>query len=183
MYVMWLVSVLLPNSLYSPVEMPASRDRVIRSPKLAAIGVATLSGLMPTFLDAIITPIMTRPVECRVRDVTTWKQLRALSLSLCNCCCWANGAPVLFLFLYKGLGHITKGPQGFLPVVPNGQFNSAVCTVWRKKYQNQYSRTKNIIIFIPHILFSCQNLHFPQWNLNNVSGVGNSGVLCYSQLM
>lgn len=59
---MRMVSVLLPNSLYSPVEMPASRDRVIRSPRLAAIGVATLSGLMPTFLDAMITPIMTRPV-------------------------------------------------------------------------------------------------------------------------
>lgn len=53
---------LLPSSLYSPVEMPASRDRVIRSPRLAAIGVATLSGLMPTFLDATITPIMISPV-------------------------------------------------------------------------------------------------------------------------
>lgn len=41
--------------------MPASRDSVIRSPRLAAIGVATLSGLMPTFLDAMMTPIMMRP--------------------------------------------------------------------------------------------------------------------------
>lgn len=50
-----------PSSLYRPVLMPANRARVIRSPRLAAIGVATLSGLMPTFLDAMITPIMIRP--------------------------------------------------------------------------------------------------------------------------
>ena len=51
----------LPSSLYSPVEMPAKRDRVMRSPRLAAMGVATLSGLIPTFLDNRITPIMMRP--------------------------------------------------------------------------------------------------------------------------
>lgn len=60
---------LLPSSLYSPVEMPASRDKVIKSPRLAAIGVATLSGLMPTFLDAMITPIIMSPVEHHVRHV------------------------------------------------------------------------------------------------------------------
>ena len=63
---------LLPSSLYSPVDTPASRDRVIRSPRLAAMGVATLSGLMPTFLDAMITPIMMSPVGFYARDVTTW---------------------------------------------------------------------------------------------------------------
>lgn len=41
--------------------MPANNVSVIRSPKLAAMGVATLSGLMPTFLEAMITPIMIRP--------------------------------------------------------------------------------------------------------------------------
>ncbi len=50
-----------PSSLYRPVLMPANSDRVIRSPRLAAMGVATLSGLMPTFLDAMITPIIIRP--------------------------------------------------------------------------------------------------------------------------
>lgn len=55
--------------------MPASRDKVIRSPRLAAMGVATLSGLMPTFLDATITPIMMRPVEFRVRPVRARKTL------------------------------------------------------------------------------------------------------------
>lgn len=45
--------------------MPANRARVIRSPRLAAMGVATLSGLMPTFLDAMITPIMIRPGQKR----------------------------------------------------------------------------------------------------------------------
>lgn len=40
---------------------PANKDKVMRSPKLAAIGVATLSGLIPTFLEPIITPIITRP--------------------------------------------------------------------------------------------------------------------------
>lgn len=54
--------------------MPANSARVIRSPRLAAIGVATLSGLMPTFLDAMITPIMIRPGRkrrgkiCQVSD-------------------------------------------------------------------------------------------------------------------
>ncbi|KAG7265510.1 hypothetical protein CRUP_034302 [Coryphaenoides rupestris] len=43
------------------VLTPASRDRVMRSPRLAAMGVATLSGLMPTFLEPKITPIITRP--------------------------------------------------------------------------------------------------------------------------
>lgn len=49
--------------------MPASSDKVIRSPRLAAMGVATLSGLMPTFLDATITPIMMRPED----SIRTWK--------------------------------------------------------------------------------------------------------------
>lgn len=53
----------IPSSLYRPVEMPARSDKVIKSPRLAAIGVATLSGLMPTFRDAIITPIMMSPAE------------------------------------------------------------------------------------------------------------------------
>lgn len=53
--------VCVPSSLYRPVDMPARRDRVIKSPRLAAMGVATLSGLMPIFLDAIITPIMMSP--------------------------------------------------------------------------------------------------------------------------
>lgn len=47
--------------------MPASRERVIRSPRLAAMGVATLSGLMPTFLDAMMTPIMMRPTIVSIR--------------------------------------------------------------------------------------------------------------------
>jgi hypothetical protein len=45
--------------------MPASSERVIRSPRLAAMGVATLSGLMPTFLDAMITPIIMIPADRR----------------------------------------------------------------------------------------------------------------------
>lgn len=82
---------LLPSSLYSPVETPASRDRVIRSPRLAAMGVATLSGLMPTFLDAMITPIMMSPVGFYVRDVTTWTMwdmshclIRVISVTICS---------------------------------------------------------------------------------------------------
>lgn len=62
--------------------MPANRDRVIRSPRLAAMGVATLSGLMPTFLDAMITPIMMSPAEWRGHifiRVSSWM----------NSCVWA----------------------------------------------------------------------------------------------
>lgn len=35
--------------------------RVIRSPKLAAMGVATLSGLMPVFFEPTITPTIIIP--------------------------------------------------------------------------------------------------------------------------
>ena len=35
--------------------------KVTKSPKLAAMGVATLSGLMSSLLEAIITPIITTP--------------------------------------------------------------------------------------------------------------------------
>ncbi|KAG7266335.1 hypothetical protein CRUP_027579 [Coryphaenoides rupestris] len=57
----WLGSAKGRPLMCSAVEMPASSDRVMRSPRLAAMGVATLSGLMPTFRDARITPIMMRP--------------------------------------------------------------------------------------------------------------------------
>lgn len=43
----------------------ASKYSVMRSPRLAAMGVATLSGLIPTFLDPIITPTTTRPADGR----------------------------------------------------------------------------------------------------------------------
>lgn len=43
----------------------ASKYRVMRSPRLAAMGVATLSGLIPTFLDPIITATTTRPGDER----------------------------------------------------------------------------------------------------------------------
>lgn len=50
-----------PSSLYKPQLIPESRARVMRSPRLAAIGVATLSGLIPIFLDPMMTPIMIMP--------------------------------------------------------------------------------------------------------------------------
>jgi len=49
--------------LKSVLLIPASRERVMRSPRLAAMGVAMLSGLIPTFLAPMITPIITRPRE------------------------------------------------------------------------------------------------------------------------
>lgn len=61
----------------------ASRYRVMRSPRLAAMGVATLSGLIPTFLDPIITATTTRPGQDRV---TTDSRFTALSsLRFCPC--------------------------------------------------------------------------------------------------
>lgn len=53
----------LPIYLKRVLLIPASRERVIKSPRLAAMGVAMLSGLIPTFLAPMITPIITRPRE------------------------------------------------------------------------------------------------------------------------
>lgn len=41
--------------------MPERSAKVMRSPKLAAMGVATLSGLIPIFRDPMMTPIMIIP--------------------------------------------------------------------------------------------------------------------------
>ena len=43
--------------------MNASKESVITSPNDAAIGVATLSGLTPNFLESKITKIITRPKQ------------------------------------------------------------------------------------------------------------------------
>jgi len=42
--------------------MSDNNDKVMRSPRDAAIGVATLSGLMPSFLEQTMTKIITTPV-------------------------------------------------------------------------------------------------------------------------
>lgn len=44
-----LVSKQIPLYWKKKLPIPASSERVMRSPRLAAIGVATLSGLMPIF--------------------------------------------------------------------------------------------------------------------------------------
>lgn len=54
-----------PSSLYKPQLIPESRARVMRSPRLAAIGVATLSGLIPIFLEPMMTPIIIMPAARR----------------------------------------------------------------------------------------------------------------------
>ena len=41
--------------------MPAKRQRVVKSPNEAAIGVATLSGLISHFLEKITTATITHP--------------------------------------------------------------------------------------------------------------------------
>lgn len=43
--------------------MPDSRANVVRSPRLAAMGVATLSGLILHLRDKITTAIITEPVQ------------------------------------------------------------------------------------------------------------------------
>lgn len=50
-----------PRQLYRPWLIQASMASVIRSPKLAAMGVATLSGFMPVFFDPTITPTIIIP--------------------------------------------------------------------------------------------------------------------------
>lgn len=64
----------LPRQVYRPWLIHASMARVMRSPKLAAIGVATLSGLIPVFLDPTITPTIITPKfnkEESTADVST----------------------------------------------------------------------------------------------------------------
>lgn len=43
--------------------MPESSAKVMRSPRLAAMGVATLSGLIPILREPMMTPIMIIPGE------------------------------------------------------------------------------------------------------------------------
>jgi len=43
-------------------EIHANNDNVVRSPRLAAMGVATLSGLMFSRLDSTITIIVSKPI-------------------------------------------------------------------------------------------------------------------------
>lgn len=47
---------------YTELETQASSESVVKSPRLAAMGVATLSGLILKYLDIIITNTITRPI-------------------------------------------------------------------------------------------------------------------------
>jgi hypothetical protein len=49
--------------LNKKLDMPARRDNVVKSPKLEAMGVATLSGFIFKRLDRIITSTITIPVH------------------------------------------------------------------------------------------------------------------------
>lgn len=49
--------------------MPAKRQRVVKSPNEAAIGVATLSGLISHFLDKITTATITQPEMKTMKNV------------------------------------------------------------------------------------------------------------------
>lgn len=49
--------------------MPAKRQRVVKSPNEAAIGVATLSGLISHFLERITTATITQPEMKILNDV------------------------------------------------------------------------------------------------------------------
>lgn len=66
----------LPLYSYSMLLIPARRDRVIKSPRLAAMGVATLSGLTPTFLEPMITPIITRPTQRERMQLNQWASFK-----------------------------------------------------------------------------------------------------------
>merc|ERR1711994_371026 len=62
-----------------------SRPRVTRSPRAAAIGVATLSGFTFNFLEAEITITMTKPSVALANDaVTTLLVARTSTLSRAN---------------------------------------------------------------------------------------------------
>lgn len=63
---------------------PASREMVIRSPRLAAMGVATLSGFIPNFLAPMITRIITRPGKEKeshpvIKPEVAWEKCRLQS--------------------------------------------------------------------------------------------------------
>lgn len=53
----------VPMAWYRSMDTPASRDKVVRSPRLAAMGVAMLSGLILSFLETKITKTIKAPVQ------------------------------------------------------------------------------------------------------------------------
>lgn len=67
----------------------ASKYRVMRSPRLAAMGVATLSGLIPTFLDPIMTATTTRPGRDRVTTDSRFTAPSSPQLCVSLDCRWA----------------------------------------------------------------------------------------------
>ena len=59
---------IVPIELYKIDAIQESKAKVVRSPKDAAIGVATLSGLMLIRRESKITAAMTRPSTKLARD-------------------------------------------------------------------------------------------------------------------
>lgn len=53
----------VPIAWYRSMDTPDSRDKVVRSPRLAAMGVAILSGLILSFLETKITKTIKAPVQ------------------------------------------------------------------------------------------------------------------------
>ena len=53
--------VYIPISLYNKQPTPDNKDSVVRSPKLAAMGVATLSGFILHLLENKTTPTIIQP--------------------------------------------------------------------------------------------------------------------------
>lgn len=62
----------LPIASYTELEIKASNAKVVRSPRLAGIGVATLSGFILNCLDKMITRTMIIPrTKLAMEAVTT----------------------------------------------------------------------------------------------------------------
>lgn len=61
----------LPIALYNREVIPERSAKVVKSPREAAIGVATLSGLMFIRLDKSITATITKPNKKLATDAVT----------------------------------------------------------------------------------------------------------------
>merc|ERR1719394_627346 len=96
MYPMRMVMIKLLLVLVRKRATHANNDKVTKSPKAAAIGVATLSGLTLYLLDTAITANITRPKMKEAADaVTTLLDVRIRALPISTLSMYPNHAIIM----------------------------------------------------------------------------------------
>lgn len=75
----------VPILLYKYEDKYDSRANVVKSPKLAAIGVATLSGFMFSLLESTITATMINPIEIQFNLLLWTNCMQYINMSIRNC--------------------------------------------------------------------------------------------------